>query len=135
VAAPIDELANALARGCGVVVKVDFTPGGGLNEHWVRVLKFDGDDALIMDPWMQPGSEVIWMMPRYAHYTWGNPSRSIFRAAIYAPEGVELGSEVDTPEAFSAHVIGGAGEREEERYQQMALYRRPMGFWKKVFGR
>ena len=102
--APIDAIAEALYADFGVVVEVDFAPGGGRNQHWVRILKHpDAEtvaqqraaldvDALIMDPWMPPGYERRWLMPAYALPIWDNPARAIFRVAIYAavPSGEPL---------------------------------------------
>jgi hypothetical protein len=85
--APVGELAEALEDGAAVVAKVDFHPGGGVNEHWVRVLRFTADDALIVDPWLPPGAGLTWLMPRYAPPGWEGPARAIFRAAVYVATG------------------------------------------------
>ncbi len=95
--APMTEIAGAIAAGKVVLVEVDFTPGGTLQQHWVRLLPerpgvspaetlvFLGSDARIMDPWMPPGSEFRWLMTCYALPGWDTPARAIMRVAIYEP--------------------------------------------------
>lgn len=81
--APMDKIKATLAVGGGVIVKVDFDPGGAIQQHWVRVLDVLADDCKIMDPWLPPGSEIYWLMPRYATPTWPNPATAILHVALY----------------------------------------------------
>lgn len=94
VAAPMDEVAAVLDAGGGVLALVDFVPGGSVNQHWVRVLRLAGDDALIHDPWFPPDVGAYWMLPVYAHHTWDDAARSIFRLAMYLPAGVAMADAV-----------------------------------------
>jgi hypothetical protein len=85
VPAPVDRLATALGEGHGVLVQVDFRPGGAQQMHWVRLLVLEDDDALVMDPWLPPEWAVTLLMPRYALPAWDGPARAIMRAVIYEP--------------------------------------------------
>lgn len=83
--APVDKLAEALEAGQAVVAKVDFYPGGGVQQHWVRVVSITEDDAMVMDPWLPASTDCCyWMMARYGHHTWEGTARAIYRAVIYA---------------------------------------------------
>jgi hypothetical protein len=99
--APVDRLAAALANDLSVVIQVDFRPGGGQNSHFVRLLRLERADALMMDPWLPSSWGVTWLMPRYARYSWDDPARAIMRAVIYGPVGasfaVELAERQDAP--------------------------------------
>jgi len=95
-AAPVGRITETLAAGGGVLVKVDFDPGGAIQQHWVRVLELKADDAVVMDPWLPPGNEVYWLMPRYAIPAWPDPATAILHIALY-----ERGN---TPEADATQV-------------------------------
>lgn len=88
-AAPIGEVAQALVAGRGVLARVDFSPGGSVQQHWVRILDVIGDpekpgaDCLIMDPWQLPGSEVIKLLDKYGAPGW-DAARAIFTLATYS---------------------------------------------------
>lgn len=81
--APIDAIRSTLDQGGAVLALVDFVPGGSVNQHWVRVWAISDDDAFIMDPWLPPGFEDYWLMPRYALAGWSGPERAFFRFALY----------------------------------------------------
>lgn len=83
--APIDRVEAVLAARGGVLALVDFVPGGSVNQHWVRVLRLVDGDAWLCDPWLPAGTGGYWMMPKYAHHTWADVGRSIFRLAMYVP--------------------------------------------------
>ena len=93
-AAPMDEVAVVLGECGGVLALVDFIPGGSVNQHWVRILRLDGDDAWMHDPWLPPGVGPYWMMPRYGHYMWDGPARTIFRLAMYLPDAAVMARAV-----------------------------------------
>ncbi len=98
VPAPMDIVIDTLQIGGGVLAKVDFLPGGHLNEHWVRILECSEEDCLIHDPWLPESAGAYFLMARYAHPSWDNPARAIFRLAIYLAD--EL---LSTPRTFSEH--------------------------------
>ncbi len=80
----ITALSDALKAGQGVVVQVDFTPGGALNQHWVRLLSVDEKDGQIMDPWQFPGKEFV---PLSTYFAPGwDSARTIIIAHIYQAE-------------------------------------------------
>lgn len=82
--APIADLAEALKAGHAVVIQVDITPGGRLDQHWVRLLSVDEKDGQIMDPWQLPGRELV---PLSTYFAPGwNSARAIFIAHIYQAE-------------------------------------------------
>ena len=79
---PLDKLTAALENGAAVVLQVDSTPGGTLNQHWVRLMSLTDQDGEIMDPWQLPGKEAV-KLSKYFASGW-TPKRAIFAAAIYA---------------------------------------------------
>ncbi|OQA40769.1 MAG: hypothetical protein BWY52_02780 [Chloroflexi bacterium ADurb.Bin325] len=79
----LDKLTQALDDGAAVVLQVDSTPGGVLNQHWVRAISLTDKDGDIMDPWQFPGKEMT-KLSRYFASGW-TPKRAIFFAAIYTP--------------------------------------------------
>jgi len=82
VPAPMDKIENTLAVGGYPIVKVDFRPGGSVQQHWVRILELVDNDALIHDPWLDDGGPY-WLMQKYGHYTWPNVARAVYRMALY----------------------------------------------------
>jgi hypothetical protein len=78
---PLDKLTAALDEGAAVVLQVDSTPGGTLNQHWVRLMSLTDRDGEIMDPWQLPGRERI-KLSKYFASGW-TPKRAIFAAAVY----------------------------------------------------
>lgn len=82
VAAPVERLRNAIAGGAGVLVQVDFTPGGALQQHWVWLTELGERSGHIVDPWQLPGGELV-DLGRYLAQGW-TPARGIFAAAIYS---------------------------------------------------
>lgn len=83
--APMDKVRDTLDSGGFVLAKVDFAPGGVVQQHWIRILKVVDDDAIILDPWML-APKPYWLMPLYARYDWASPARAIFRLALYTRE-------------------------------------------------
>jgi len=82
--APLPTITTALATGRAVLVKLDWRPGGALNQHWVRMTQCDPQPAncQVMDPWQARGQELI-SLERYALPGWGT-AQVIFGIAIYA---------------------------------------------------
>jgi hypothetical protein len=93
--APIDVLRDALLGGQYAVLLVDFSPGGAVQPHWVRLL--DTDEWRIMDPWRPPGEEGRTLADYYAA-GW-DAARAIMGLALYragprpeaAPRGMARG--------------------------------------------
>ncbi len=85
VAAPMDKVADTLRDNGKVLALVDHTPGGTVQQHWIRILsvRTDGDCA-IHDPWLTTGQEYS-LMARYGLWSWNDASRAIFRLALYTP--------------------------------------------------
>lgn len=81
VAAPVAALAEHLANGAGVIVEVDFTPGGAVQPHWVRLL--DVRSGAILDPWQAPGQEAV-NLSAYSAPGW-DAARALLAAAVYVP--------------------------------------------------
>jgi len=103
--APVEHIADAIAAGHTVIALVDFSPGGTVNQHWVRLLSLDDDEAQIMDPWNPPPDPVYYLMARYAAPTWITPARALFRVVIYcrgeSPGHLTFDDDL-TPHAASA---------------------------------
>jgi GH25 family lysozyme M1 (1,4-beta-N-acetylmuramidase) len=73
--APLHEIDALLADDVPVLVHVDFTPGGAVDQHWVLIVGKSGSDYIINDPWTgEQGS----FRTRY-----GDPARWIFRIRAY----------------------------------------------------
>ena len=77
---PIGRMRETLGRGGFCIAKVDFCPGGGVDQHWVRVLSVDKNNALIMDPWPLPGNgNTTLMCPWYG----ATPDYAIWKVGFY----------------------------------------------------
>lgn len=76
VPAPLDLIDSLLAEKIPVIVKVDFNPGGELNEHWVLIVgKDEAGSYLINDPWT---GETYFFQSKYQ-----DPARYIFQICAY----------------------------------------------------
>jgi hypothetical protein len=83
-AAPVERVEEALeAEDQFVVLHVDFRPGGSVQQHWVRAVAWYEDDIEVMDPWITGPSQQSFLMTRYALPSWDDPTRAIYRIAIY----------------------------------------------------
>ena len=82
-AAPTDKIMMAIEDKHGVIVKVDFDPGGIINMHYIRILGIMEDDCMIADPWIYPANWPTHLMPRYALPEWKSPAMAIMRIAIF----------------------------------------------------
>jgi len=82
--APVDRIDGALKCGGYALAQVDFVPRTrSIQEHWVRIAYLESsNDYVVDDPWT--GRETS-LMARYAHYAWPDPSRAIYRLALYFP--------------------------------------------------
>ena len=91
-AAPVDRLRAAVGAGAGVLACVDFTPGGTVQPHWVRVTALGEKTGQVIDPWQLPGRERV-ELATYLKAGW-TPARGIFLAAVYtrvvSPTGDDL---------------------------------------------
>lgn len=85
IAAPMDKVQITLDAGGYPIVKVDFQPGGVIQQHWVRILELTDDDALVHDPWLPDGGPY-WLMARYGHWAWKNVARAVYRMALYTKQ-------------------------------------------------
>lgn len=79
--APVAKLRENLLAGRHAVCMVDFSPGGTVQPHWVRVL--EAHDWRIMDPWRLPGNEARDLGDYYA-VGW-DAARAILAVATYEP--------------------------------------------------
>ena len=100
VPAPVARMREALSAGNVVLAAVDWSPGGTVQSHWVRVLALDERDGQVMDPWQMPGKELV-KLSRYLASDW-DAARGIFEVAFYRKVGVSGGpSSAKEPEARS----------------------------------
>ncbi|HQV70114.1 MAG TPA: hypothetical protein PLJ62_12170 [Thermoflexales bacterium] len=53
--APIERINAQLQAGVPAIVKLDFSPVPGMQEHWVVLYEQRGNDYGIYDPWPKPG--------------------------------------------------------------------------------
>ncbi len=82
VAAPVERLQNAIAAGAGVLVQVDFQPGGAFQQHWAWLTELGERSGHLVDPWQLPGGELV-ELGRYLAQGW-TAARGIFAAAIFS---------------------------------------------------
>ena len=85
VPAPTLRMREALATGQAVFAATDWSPGGAVQTHWVRILALDEREGQVMDPWQMPGREIV-PLSTYLAPGW-DPARGIFQALIYRPAG------------------------------------------------
>jgi hypothetical protein len=96
--APIDRLKEALdVEGQFVALHVDFRPGGAVEQHWVRAVRWWDDDVEVMDPWIKGSTQQSYLMARYALPSWDTPSRAIYRMVIYRYSDVGAEYPVQSP--------------------------------------
>jgi hypothetical protein len=81
VPAPVTRMHDALSAGNVVLAAVDWSPGGTVQTHWVRVLALDERDGQVMDPWQMPGKELM-KLSTYLAPNW-NAARGIFEVVFY----------------------------------------------------
>jgi hypothetical protein len=81
VPAPVTRMHDALSAGNVVLAAVDWSPGGTVQTHWVRVLALDERDGQVMDPWQMPGKELM-KLSTYLAPDW-NAARGIFEVVFY----------------------------------------------------
>lgn len=74
VPAPLEKIDNLLAGRIPVLVKVDFSPAAGLQDHWV-LIKGKNGDYLINDPWT---GEEYFFTAKY-----GDPVKNIYKIVAY----------------------------------------------------
>lgn len=104
--APMEEVEEHVALGRAVLALVDMRPGGSVQQHWVWLLREEGDDWLVMDPWLEPGEEFYYLLARYAAPTWDDVARSVFRLAVYEQAAPALEeSAAPIPPSFQAQGV------------------------------
>ncbi len=54
VAAPVGKINKHLKDGNKVIVKVDSSPADGIQDHWVLLTRWTGQDYMMLDPWPLP---------------------------------------------------------------------------------
>ncbi len=99
--APVAQMRAALAAGQAVFAATDWSPGGAVQTHWVRVLALDAQEGQVMDPWQMPGGEII-PLSTYLAPGW-DPARGIFQALFYRRAGARA---VGPRKRFPAHQPG-----------------------------
>lgn len=64
--APVDEIDATLAIGKPVIVKVDYSPSAGIQDHWIVLLDKKGNDYIIQDPYPYPAeTKEVLLTQRY----------------------------------------------------------------------
>jgi hypothetical protein len=117
VPAPVARMRDALSAGNVVLAAVDWSPGGTVQSHWVRILALDERDGQVMDPWQMPAKELV-KLSKYLASDW-DAARGIFEVAFYRKVGDTGGpSSTKEPEARSPAYQG-------------QLYLRPHGYFQR----
>ncbi len=73
--APLALVDTRLAEGIPVIVKVDYYPGGAVQQHWILLCGKQGDDYIAADP--ISGTRILFRQK------YGDPARYIFRVVCY----------------------------------------------------
>jgi len=79
VPAPLALIDMRLAEGIPVIVKVDYYPGGAVQQHWILLCGKQGDDYIAADP--ISGTRILF------REKYGDPARYIFRVVTYMRRG------------------------------------------------
>ena len=77
--APMSDIDAELAANRPVIVRVDWSPSAGLQDHWVVLYGKDGNDYLMLDPWHYQGDasgKKNYLTQRYK-YTGSTPAEAI----------------------------------------------------------
>lgn len=80
VPAPLALIDMRLAEGIPVIVKVDYYPGGAVQQHWILLCGKQGDDYIAADP--ISGTRILF------REKYGDPARYIFRVVTYVRRGL-----------------------------------------------
>jgi len=75
VPAPLTLIDTRLASGIPVIVKVDYYPGGAVQQHWITLCGKQDDDYIAADP--ISGTRILF------REKYGDPARYIFRVVTY----------------------------------------------------
>jgi hypothetical protein len=70
------------SSAASAVTNLNTEPGGYVDQHWVRLLTADDQDARIMDPSRKPGFELRQLGEQYEAPGW-DLARAVFAAGIY----------------------------------------------------
>lgn len=73
--APLTLIDTRLASGIPVIVKVDYYPGGAVQQHWILLCGKQDDDYIAADP--ISGTRILF------REKYGDPARYIFRVVTY----------------------------------------------------
>jgi hypothetical protein len=79
--APMYEIDASLAAGMPVIIKVDYSPEPGIQDHWVVLYGKEGDDYLIQDPWPNPAHTK--KMRLTERYGFAGPPSSIIKDTLW----------------------------------------------------
>jgi hypothetical protein len=80
--APMGEIDSALGAGLPVIIKVDYSPVGGIQDHWIVLVDKQGSDYLIQDPWPYPAeTSPVLLTKRYGFA--GSPDHIILDTLFY----------------------------------------------------
>lgn len=80
--APMIEIDSALAAGLPVIIKVDYSPVSGIQDHWIVLVDKVGNDYAIQDPWPYPAeTRQVLLTSRYGFA--GAPDHIILDTIFY----------------------------------------------------
>jgi hypothetical protein len=80
--APLGEIDSALLAGLPVIIKVDYSPVTGIQDHWIVLVDKQGSDYVIQDPWPYPAeTKQVLLTTRYGFA--GAPDRIILDTLFY----------------------------------------------------
>ena len=102
--APLGEIDAALAAGLPVIIKVDYSPVAGIQDHWIVLVDKQGSDYVIQDPWPYPAeTKKILLSGRFGFA--GGPERVILDTLFFVPSQVLKPKPPANPKAIPANAL------------------------------
>ncbi len=102
--APLGEIDAALAAGLPVIIKVDYSPISGVQDHWIVLVDKQGSDYIIQDPWPYPAeTKKVLLTSRFGFA--GGPDRVILDTLFFTPAQVVKPKPPANPKAIPANAL------------------------------
>jgi hypothetical protein len=102
--APLGEIDTSLAGGLPVIVKVDYSPVSGVQDHWIVLVEKQGGDYIIQDPWPYPAeTRQVTLSGRFGFA--GGPEKAILDTLFFIPSQVPKPKPPDNPKPIPADAL------------------------------
>ena len=102
--APLGEIDDALNAGLPVIVKVDYSPVAGVQDHWIVLVGKQGSDYLIQDPWPNPPETTpVLLTKRYGFA--GSPDHIILDTLFFTSAALAKPKPPANPKPIPANAM------------------------------